>query len=209
MPRLSPENTLPSFAMALDAGADGLELDVHATSDGVVVVHHDPELAAGPAISTLSFAALRRHEAAPGIAIPTLAEVCELVDGRATLFVEIKGAAIERQVLAVLAKYAGTFAIHSFDHALIRRIRELDMSIRLGLLFEDAPFDVAHRMAETGAMDVWPHWSLVNPSLVETIHAAGGRIIAWTVNDPLRAAAFTELGVDALCGDDVNVFART
>ena len=48
MPRRLRENTLPSFAAALAAGADGIELDVHATSDGVVVVHHDAVSRAAP-----------------------------------------------------------------------------------------------------------------------------------------------------------------
>ena len=74
MPRLARENTLPSFQLAMDAGADGLELDVHATSDGVVVVHHDAELPDGRAISSFTLAELRRHEAAPGVPIPTLQE---------------------------------------------------------------------------------------------------------------------------------------
>src|SRR4051812_3319441 len=79
MPRLARENTLPSFELAIDAGADGLELDVHTTIDGVVVVHHDPDLRAGPRIDSVTLAELRRHEAAPGVPIPTLEELCALV----------------------------------------------------------------------------------------------------------------------------------
>src|SRR5690349_17048621 len=59
MPRLARENTLPSFALALEAGADGLELDVHATRDGVVVVHHDAVLSGGLAIADETLATIR------------------------------------------------------------------------------------------------------------------------------------------------------
>jgi glycerophosphoryl diester phosphodiesterase len=189
----------------MDAGADGLELDVHATADGVVVVHHDAELRDGSAISSLTLAELRRHEAAPGVPIPTLQELCELVTGRVTLFVEIKGAGIEPQVLEALSGYGGDTAIHSFDHALIRRVSQLDPARRLGILFEDAPAHVAHSMATAGARDVWPHWPLVTPDLVSAVHEAGGRVIPWTVNDQARAQALASLGVDALCGDDVQL----
>jgi glycerophosphoryl diester phosphodiesterase len=205
MPRLARENTLPSFALALEAAADGLELDVHATQDGIVVVHHDPALANGLAIADITFEELRRREAAPGIAIPTLQELCALVEGRATMFVEIKGAGIEQLVLAALADYDGDYAIHSFDHTLIRRTHALDPAVRLGILFEHAPTDVARAMADTGATDVWPHWSLVTPTLVAAVHAAGGRVIPWTVNDVARAQRLASLGVDALCGDDVTL----
>jgi glycerophosphoryl diester phosphodiesterase len=207
MPRLARENTLPSFALALEAGADGLELDVHATRDGIVVVHHDAALANDLAIADVTFAELRRHEAAPGVAIPTLQELCALVQGRATLFVEIKGDGIERLVLAALTGYEGDLAIHSFDHALVRRTHALDPALRLGILFENAPFDMARAMVDTGATDVWPHWPLVTPALVSAVHAEGGRVIPWTVNDPTHARRLAALGVDALCGDDVTLLA--
>ena len=205
MPRAARENTLPSFQLALDAGADGLELDVHATADGVVVIHHDARLANGPAIDQLTLARLREHEAAPGIPIPTLLELCELVAGRATLFVEIKGAGIEAQVLEVLGQYGGEAAIHSFDHAMMQRTRALVSERRLGVLFDDDTRDVVRTMMATGATDVWPHWRLVTPALVATVHDAGGRVIPWTVNDPARAQSLAALGVDGLCGDDVRL----
>lgn len=205
MPRLARENTLPSFAMAMEAGADGLELDVHATRDGVVVIHHDATLASGADIAQLTFAELRRHDAAPGVAIPTLAELCDLVDDRAELFVELKGAGIEREVLAVLADHRGSHAVHGFDHAQIARVRALDPSIRLGILLEAPPPDLVPVMRAAGATDVWPYWPLVTAPLVAAVHAAGGRVIPWTVNDSARAAALAALGVDALCGDDVTI----
>ena len=51
MPRLARENTLASFALALEAGADGIELDVHVSKDGVVVVNHDPTLGTDAVVS--------------------------------------------------------------------------------------------------------------------------------------------------------------
>jgi glycerophosphoryl diester phosphodiesterase len=207
MPRLARENTLPSFELAIDAGADGLELDVHTTADGVVVVHHDAGLTGGPRIDRMTLAELRRYEAAPGVPIPTLKELCALVQGRVTLFVELKGSGIERAVLDVLGSYGGPVALHSFDHAMIRRAARLNSQIRLGILFEEAPLQVARSMAETGALDVWPQWRLVTEELVAAVHGAGGRVIPWTVNDQAHAQALSSLGVDGLCGDDVRLLA--
>jgi glycerophosphoryl diester phosphodiesterase len=206
VPRRAPENTLPSFALALELGADGLELDVHATRDGVVVVHHDATLRAGPAIAQLTFAELRRHAAAPGVPIPTLLELCEMVGGRAELFVEIKGANIEELVVAALAGYEGPVAIHSFDHAMIQRLHESRVPYPLGVLFEEGTSGAAAAMDDFGASDVWPHYPLVDAELIETVHARGGRVIPWTVNDPTVAFTLAGLGVDALCGDDVSIF---
>ena len=203
MPRLARENTLPSFALALEAGADGIEIDVHATRDGVVVVHHDSAVAEGLSIAAETVAAIC---SATGAALPTLAEVCELVAGRAELFVEIKGTAIERQVLAVMREYDGPYAIHSFDHALIARLHRVDSGVRLGVLIENSTPDVAALMAETGARDVWPHAPLVTGELVTAVHASAGRVIAWTINAAPEAERLTALGVDGLCGDDVRLF---
>ena len=206
MPRLAPENSLASFALALDAGADGLELDVHATSDGVVVVHHDPELRDGTVIAGATAADITTRELAPGVTIPTLAELCVMVRGRAELFVEVKGEGIEQAVLDVLDGYRGAFAIHSFDHALIARIHALAPDIRLGVLFEDASPDIPALLQRTGARDVWPHHPLVTGDLVAAAHAAGARVIPWTVNMAADAQRLSSLGVDGLCGDDVRLF---
>jgi glycerophosphoryl diester phosphodiesterase len=208
MPRRVRENTLPSFAAALSAGADGIELDVHSTADGVVVVHHDFQIAGGMAIAATPWRELQRMASQRGIEIPTLADVCEIVSDSAELFVEIKGAGIERAVLAVLTGHGGPSAIHSFDHPTIRRLSLLDRRLRLGLLFEDPVPDVASMLAANGALDAWPHHSIVNAALVDAVHEeAGGRVIAWTVNDERDLLRLAALGVDGLCTDDVSLVA--
>ena len=207
MPRRVRENTLASFAAALDAGADGIELDVHATSDGVVVVHHDPQVAGAGEIARTEWRVLQQAAARRAVEIPALSEVCELVDDRAELFVEIKGAGIERKVARVLAGHRGACAIHSFDHPSIRRLSQLDRRLRLGLLFEERVPDVAAMLAANGARDAWPQHDIVDASLVDAVHGSGGRVIAWTVNDPRDLARLAAIGVDGLCTDDVTLVA--
>jgi glycerophosphoryl diester phosphodiesterase len=203
MPRRLPENTLPSFAAALAAGAQGIELDVHATADDVVIVHHDPTLR-GLEIRRSTWAQLSERDVAPGVRAPTLTEVCRLVNGGAELFVEIKGEGIETQVVDALRDYAGRTAIHSFDHALIGRLAQRGVPYRLGILFEDDATDAPHAMRQHGALDVWPHYSLVTETLIGEVHSAGGRVIPWTVNDRAQARRLASLGVDGLCTDDVE-----
>ena len=207
MPRQERENTLPSFAAALAAGAQGIELDVHATADGVVVVHHDPVTRAGLEIAATRGSDLNPADgpAAEATAIPTLATVCDLVAKRADLFVEIKGEGIEAAVTAVLAGRPGTFAIHSFDHATIGRLARARAPYRLGLLFEDSVDDAVELMAEYGAADAWPHRSLIDQSLVERIQRSGGRVIAWTVNSAREARRLAAYGIDGICTDDVTL----
>ena len=204
------ENTLPAFARAWERGADAVELDVHATRDGVVVVHHDPQLGGlfgrKLEIAATDWDQLRTVELAPGIDIPSLAEVLGAVPAGRTVYVEIKGAAIEDAVVAAIRGAKARCAIHSFDHAAVARVAEIAPEIPRGILFEDHGFDVVAAMHRTGARDVWPHWKLIDKPLVDRVHDNGGRVIAWTVNDRAAAERLVSAGVDGLCGDDVRIF---
>jgi glycerophosphoryl diester phosphodiesterase len=210
-PRERPENTLPSFLRALELGADGIELDVHRSSDGVLVVHHDevPRAIApsgrlaGRRIDSLTFDELQGFAVGGSALIPTLGEVMAVVKGRARLFVELKSGGTEDGVVNAIRACTAPqrCAVHSFDHAAVRRVHEMAPEIRCGILFDRAPVDVAASLRESGALDVWPQWALVDAALVDAVHAAGGRVIPWTVNRAEAARALAALGVDAICTD--------
>jgi glycerophosphoryl diester phosphodiesterase len=206
-----PENTLPAFQRAFERGADAIELDVHATADGVVVVHHDAtaHTASGRliALAEADWATVQTVEFADGIGIPRLADVLAAAPAGAAVYVEIKGVGIEELVARTIRESSARCAVHSFNHDAIVRLREIAPQIPRGVLFEDRVPDLGALLERTGARDVWPHWPLVDARLVDTVHALDGRVICWTVNDLAAATALAELGVDGLCGDDVRVFA--
>lgn len=205
-----PENTIAAFKRAFDRGADAIELDVHATADGVVVVHHDPTLGrgfgslTGRAIAELDWRALSAASESAAARIPSLADVFGIVPAGGTVYVEIKGSGIEAIVAQAISGVRIRCAVHSFDHGAIERMRELAPTIPRGILF-DHRADVAAAMARTGARDVWPEWTLVDRALVELVHGAGGRVIVWTVNDVTTAATLAKMGVDGICTDDVRL----
>ena len=200
-----PENTLPAFQRAFDRGADAIELDVHATSDGVVIVHHDPTAhSADGRLLVLADSTWRDVETvrfAGGIGIPRLADVLAAVPAAAAVYVEIKGQAIESLVAATIRESRARCAVHSFDHDAIVRMRRIAPEIPRGILYDRRGVDVEAAMARTGARDVWPQWKLIDRETVELVHARGGRVCAWTVNG--RVA---EIGIDAVCTDDVRLF---
>jgi glycerophosphoryl diester phosphodiesterase len=207
------ENTIPAFARAFELGADAIELDVHATADGVVIVHHDPDIRLGRKKVQLADAEFDRlHQA--GVAerggIPRLQSVLAIVPSGRTVYIEIKGAGIEARVSECIRQGPESVrcAVHSFDHGAIEVMRDIAPEIPRGILFERDTTDVLDAMARTGARDVWPHWKLIDAALVDAIHAAGGRVLVWTVNDADVAARLIAVGVDGLCGDDVRVFPR-
>jgi glycerophosphoryl diester phosphodiesterase len=208
LPRERPENTLAGFDAALDAGVDGIELDVHATRDGLVVVHHDAELPAtassalaGRRIADLSWADLAGHRVEGAEPVPLLDDVLRAAAGRATVYVEIKGARIERQVVECLHRTVCATAVHSFDHRASARTRALRPETSVGVLSSSYLVDTVAAMRAADAATLWQHWSMIDAALVQAVHAAGGTVIAWTVNDPSVARELAALGVDGLCSD--------
>ena len=214
LPRVHPENSLPGFAAALALGVDGIELDVHATADGVPVVHHDPDLGRpavpdaplrGRPIAGLTLAEIRTHELAPGVGVPTLDETLALVHGRATLYVEVKAYAAEGPVRARLRGRESWTAVHSFDHRVPHRTAVAAPSIAVGILSTSYLLDNVAPLAAVGARDLWQHWAMLDAELVHAVHATGRRVIAWTANDPGAMRALASLGVDGICTDVPDV----
>ena len=209
-PRKRTENTLAAFELALEQGADAIELDVHATADRVVVVHHDADVEvqgeSRRQIASTRWEELRRVELARGEHVPPLHAVLALAAGRARVYVEIKGASIERAVVDVIRESSADCAVHSFDHAAIAVMRSLAPDLPRGLLLDDGDphaRDVGALVAKYGARDLWPHRGLVDERLVNDAHGASARVVVWTVNDRRLARRLASLGVDALCTDDL------
>ncbi len=208
--RERPENTLAAFHRAVELGADAAELDVHRTADGVLVVHHDPQVAGLGPIREVHWDVLADARVR-GEPIPTLAAVFDAVGGALRLYCELKGADTAADTLALLAAKGVPLertAVHSFDHRLIAQAQRLAPQVPRGVLEVSYPIDALAAARAVGARDLWRHWEFVDAAFVETAHAAGCRVVAWTVNDPAVMVRLAGWGVDALCTDDVALARR-
>lgn len=205
------ENTLPAFLLALERGADAVELDVHVTSDGTVVVHHD-DVVQGHVIAGTTWRALTGLDLGGGAAIPTLQDVLNAIGDRATVYIELKGKHIENAVIDVARRYGHRFALHSFDHDAIARVAERAPDVARGVLLDKGtanPVELMRRAVERmKPRDVWPHWSLVNQKFMRAAEELHTRVIPWTVNSLESASALLGLGVDGICTDDVRLLAN-
>ena len=205
------ENTLPGFVLAVERGANAVELDTHVSSDGIVVVHHDETVRDKP-IATHSWSELEAIDLGGGARIPTLDQVLVALAGKATVYVEMKGAHIEEHVVGVVRRHSTAVALHSFDHAAVERARAVAPEIPRGILLDRAvtnPIQVMRRAIErTEARDVWPHWSLASADLVRAASDLGSRVIVWTVNSADKARHMRSLGVEGVCTDDVRILAN-
>jgi glycerophosphoryl diester phosphodiesterase len=202
-----PENTLRAFRHALAIGVDGIELDVHATADGIPVVIHDRDVERTTNgtgyVDEMPLARLETFDAGDGERVPTLAEVLALVGDAAHLDVEIKGIGIERAVLDMLSHApAVRWAISSFTWDTLRTVRQLDPVAEVWPLAEHVGNELFAIAAELGSPAVSLFTGAYTTETAAKLHDAGLRVIVWTVNDPQEARRIADLGAFALCTDD-------
>jgi|SRR5208282_4263308 len=190
-----PENTLASFELCLQHGCDGFEFDVRLSADGQAVICHDAAVG-GMRIE---------HTASNNLPLPTLEDVLRQFSQRAFLDIELKVAGLERQTLAELRKCQPQkgYVVSSFLPDVLTAIHDLDPAIPLGFLCESR--DRLRGWRESPAEWVIPQFELADQALVETVHAAGKKIMVWTVNHGERMREFAMWGVDAIISDETEL----
>ena len=201
-----PENTLLAFSRAIATGVDGIELDVHATSDGVPVVIHDRGVERTTNglgfVDQMPLARLRSFAAGDGQLVPTLAEVLDLVAGSAHLDIEIKGTGIEAGVLGVLRDFpAARWAVSSFDWDTLRRLRAHDAMAEIWPLAECWSDEVHAVAIELCSPAVSLYAGAYDVANAAKMREAGLRAVIWTVNEPDEARRVRDLGAHAICTD--------
>lgn len=198
------ENSPAAFREAVARGVDGVELDVHATADGGVVVHHDPVLTGGSPLDSVTLAEAVTTLLPNGEPVPTLAEALTIIGDR-DVWIEVKAlpAVFDTRLLAVLGAgpFPTRYAIHSFDHRITARLARLRPGLRLGALLSARVIDPVAVMRAACATTLWQEWTMIDQGLVDAMHAAGAQVIAWTVNDPAAVTTLSRMGVDGLCGN--------
>jgi glycerophosphoryl diester phosphodiesterase len=226
---LWPENSLTAFRNAVALGSDCLELDLHQTADGEIVVVHDATLerttTGTGAVSALALAdvAPLRLRARDGTVtddrIPTLAQVLDLAAPTSVqLMPEIKVGAdrqryrgIEEKVVRLLRAH-GMFdraTVQSFDWPTLRRLRELEPGLRTMLLVSSGflerrgatSADAVRWATEVGATDVGLDHRLLDSTVVTAARRANVRVVAWTVNDEADIKRVIAVGADVVISD--------
>lgn len=211
----APENTVEALALAVRMGADGVELDVRRSADGVLVLHHDPALADGRVVAELTRADLPAW-------MPTLAEALDACAG-AHVNIEVKNipgepdfdpdAAIVDPVLALLAErdHRDDVLLSSFHLRTVDRVKALAPGLRTGLLtlFDPSAVDGVVLAAERGHDAIHPHHAFVDAALVEAAHGAGLELNTWTVDDVDRLRELARLGVDGIVTNVPDVAVAT
>lgn len=194
-----PENTLRSFVAAQHAGLDVIELDLHLSKDGALVVMHDTDVdrttdGTGP-IAEKTLAELRALDAGRGERVPVFEEVLEAV--RAPLQAEIKDIAAARALAEVMLKrdLVARVEVSSFHDEAIAEVSRLVPGVRTALIGSRYGTDIVERAVEAGAATVCLNIRRLTLEIVEQARKADLRIIGWVVNtqDHLRLVRALQL----------------
>ncbi|MGP4088055.1 glycerophosphodiester phosphodiesterase [Streptomyces sp. KR55] len=196
---VAPENTLRSFVAAEQAGLDVIELDLHLSKDGALVVLHDTEVdrttdGTGP-VAEKTLAELRALDAGQGERIPVFEEVLDTVD--APLQAEIKDVAAARALAEVMRErdLVERIEVSSFHDEAITEIARLLPGVRTALIASRYGTDIVERAVEAGAATVCLNIRRLTLEVVEHAREAGLQIIGWVVNtqEHLRLVRALEL----------------
>lgn len=212
------DNTIEAYLLAVEAGTDGIELDVRRTQDGVLIVHHDERDPAIGIFSSLDFIVLR--EMAPHV--PTLREAMEVIPRHVFVNVEIKndpgdpGFDAERTIvdetLAELRDHDDPTRIllSSFDPISMQRAGEIGPEFLRGqLVMTPVPLDIGFAFAREFDMDAinpqYAHLRDDTTNLIAEFSRAGLRTVVWDANTAEEIASVAAAGADVIITDDPSM----
>jgi len=214
----TPENTLAAFRLAAEQGTDMVELDVQESADSQIVVAHDADLmkVSGNPIHIWQgdTATLRAIDIGsyvdPRFAaerVPTLAEALAVCKGRCRVLVELKSYGHNQRLVervAAIVEAAGMqndCEYMSLDHDMVRSMKALRPSWRVGVLVAKAMGDLTELKADFLAVEA----RMASRRFIRRAHRAGQDVYAWTLNDPAWMLVGLSRGVDGLITDKPDV----
>ena len=213
---VAPENTLLAFERAMQMGADMIELDLHATRDGHVVVIHDNDLSQTTnlrgKVNEMTLEEVRRADAGKGERVPTLPETLELTRGKIQLYLEIKDpkAAVETVRLVREFGVKDEVLLASFDLGLMKELGNESNDLALGLILGNATLNPFVRWREAFPEIALKNYNyqtlcmqvqLCSARLARNIKQQGKKLYVWTANSEREYQTMIERGVDGICTD--------
>ncbi|WP_405784392.1 glycerophosphodiester phosphodiesterase [Streptomyces sp. NBC_00859] len=202
---VEPENTLRSFRHAEQAGMDAIELDLHLSKDGALVVMHDTDVDRTTdgkgAIADRTLAELRELDAGQGERVPVFEEVLDAIGS--PIQAEIKDAAAARALAEVMLRrdLAGRVEVSSFHDEAVAEIAALVPGVRTVLIASRWGADVVSRATAVGAATVALNIRRLTLETVEQAHAEGLKVLGWVVNTQEHLRLVRALDLDGATTD--------
>lgn len=198
-----PENTLIGIKKAIEAGVDGVEIDVHLTKDNKLVVIHDDTVdrttnGQGKVLD-FTLEEIRKLDAGKGEKIPTLQEVIDIIkQSGIELVIEIKCENAEQDVAEAIEKnnIIEKTIVKSFNHRIVKKVKEINDKIKTACLLAGLPVH-AYRLLEDAKADVLSiNFRTVDKELIDECHEHGCHVFIWNIDDKEELKKFIDMGAD-------------
>jgi glycerophosphoryl diester phosphodiesterase len=208
----APENTLISFQTAMDLDVDGIELDVHLTSDLQLICIHDDTLNRTTSgiglINSFTLSELKALRIDNLHEIPKLEEVLDLINKKIFVNIELKGKNTAKPVVDVIESYLNGknwnynhFLISSFDWIALQEVRSLNPNIALGVLTQ-SNLGLAIGFADfIQAKSIHPYFHLLTKENTALMQQKGFQVFPWTVNELEDIQKIKSFQVDGIISD--------
>lgn len=199
-----PENTLRSFQKAMAIGVDWIELDVHRTADGQLVVIHDDTVdrttGASGKVSDMKLAEIKKLDAGKGEKVPTLQEAIDLVRGRVKLIIEIKQEGLEADVVNLIQRndIINSCMVSSFHYKSIRHVKKLIPRLMTAAIVSRLPVDFKSLSTDIMADSIFIRKDIATSAFVDEAHKDGFTVCIWNVDVPEDIRKYAEMGADYL-----------
>lgn len=219
----APENTIASVREAIKMKSDFTEIDVQETNDGIIILLHDKNLKRTAGLDKhiweCSYEDLQVLDAGSwfseefkGEAIPLFSEIINYARGKIKINIELKTNGHEKMLADRVVKivqekqFENECFFTSFDYDQIKRVKELNPSFKVGLIFKKMPdsFDVFKEDIDILSV----HFSLVDESFVKKAKGAGKEIHVWTVNEENEMRRLVDLEVTSIITNYPDILYR-
>lgn len=212
---LAPENTLLAIGVAIAHRLDYVEVDVHLSRDGQLVVHHDAELVdengVRMPVAELTAAELARIPKGDDQVVPTLAEVLALAAHRIGVYIELKAAGTADALGTLLRDWtdAPELICGSFLPELVAEVRRAAPDVPRSVLFRRTPRPtMIETCGSVAARYAHPCARPIGPGVIAGLHAAGLLVMTPHTNSPVEAERFRRAGADLVASDDPRLLAE-
>jgi len=196
------ENTIESYFLAIDQGADMIEFDVRKTKDNILISHHDSSIDGYP-IQQLSHKEISHLARKKGFEIPTLEKILIFTRGKIKLDVELKEEGYEKTVLELMRRYfqEDEFIVTSFNDGSLVTIKDLFPGIKVGLILGKKN---PQNFLKTRFSEIFPqkrydqskadflvvHWKLARFGILSRTAKTNIPVLIWTLNEKKRIVKF-------------------
>ena len=201
-----PENTLISFEKAIDLNVDGIELDVHLSSDGEIMVIHDKTI--DRTTNGKGFVKNFTSSQLKELEIPTLIEVLDLANRNCFVNIELKGIGTAKPVIELIKHYIleqnwiyTDFLVSSFDWKMLEEVQLLNPKIRIGVLTEESILAALAFAKNIKAFSIHPNYKFLTKETVALMQKNGFEVYPWTVNSIEDIQKIKSFNVNGIISD--------